>query len=132
MVINYININYTEKNSKKQLVNDSKIENIFTKYSNYDKFLFFKEFRKDINYKNLGSSLLVQPFYGNSNNYIFNTLYDGLYSSASNRYESLNKMKLNEIKCKINVMNLAIKIKNSIIKLRRKKNLLNRKKKKFL
>ena len=102
MVINYININYTEKNSKKQLVNDSKIENIFTKYSNYDKFLFFKEFRKDINYKNLGSSLLVQPFYGNSNNYIFNTLYDGLYSSASNRYESLNKMKLNEIKCKIN------------------------------
>ena len=102
MIINYININYSDKNSKKQLVNDSKIENIFNKYSNYDKFLFFKEFRKDINYRNLGSSLLVQPFYGNNNNYIFNTLYDGIYSSANNKYEQLSKLKLSEIKCKIN------------------------------
>ena len=101
MVINYININYSEKNSKKQLVNDSKIENIFDKYSNYDKVLFFKEFRKDINYRNLSCSLLVQPFYGN-NNYIFNTLYDGIYSSASNNNEQMNKFKLSEIKCKIN------------------------------
>ena len=102
MVINYINLNYSEKNSKKQLVNDSKIENIFNKYSNYDKVLFFKELRKDINYRNLGSSLLIQPFYGNNSNYIFNTLYDGIYSSTNNRYEQLNKLKLNEIKCKIN------------------------------
>ena len=101
MVINYININYSE-NLKKQLVNDSNIDNIFNKYSNYDKYLFFKEFRKDINYRNIGSSLLVQPFYGNSNNYIFNTLYDGIYSSNNYKCEQLNKLKLSEIKCKIN------------------------------
>ena len=83
-VINYFNINYNDTNKKKTLLNETNIEKIFDDIlinnEINNKIIFYKNFRRSDNYNNSRTAMLIQPLLevNNSNNYIYNPIYDDM------------------------------------------------------
>ena len=103
-VINYLNINYNSLDSKKELVNNAKLEKILDEILKNNKIMGmiadFKNFRRAKNYNGFAGSMLVQPLLGINRNNIYNTLYDDIrsflyYSAEEQNNYIINKVKVN-------------------------------------
>ena len=105
-VIKSLNKNYNDNNSKIELVNNANLDLILDKILKnniiMNKMAYYKNFQRQKNYNGFAGSMLVQPLLGiNSNNCIYNTLYDNLRSFLFNNPKEQNNYIINKIKSNI-------------------------------
>ena len=105
-VIKYLNINYNDSNSKIDLINNSKLDIVLEKLLKnnniMNKIAYYKNFKRKKNYDGFAGSMLVQPLLGiNSNNCIYNTLYDNVRTFLLNNPKEQNNFIINKIKSNI-------------------------------
>ena len=100
IVINYFNMNYNCLNTKKEMVKNAKIENIFSKILKNNKIMnkiaLFKNITRKKNYSGFEGSMLIQPLLGINRSNIYNTLYDDIRSFLVNNPEEQNNYLINK------------------------------------
>ena len=103
-VINYLNINYNDINSKRQLVEDSNIEFILSKILKNNKIMekisYFINFKNYNNYNFCSNSPLF-GFNNKNKHNIYNTLYDDIHSFINYDKTEQNKLIVSKIRIKI-------------------------------
>ena len=105
-VINYFNITYNDFNSKKKLIDDTDMTQFFEKILKNNtinsKIIYYKNFRRNYNYNGTRGAMLIEPLLGiNSDNYIYNPLYDNMRNFLCYNPDEQSNYIINKIRSKL-------------------------------
>ena len=116
-VINYFNMNYNDANSKKKLLDETNISNIFENIIRDNeingKMVVYNHIRRNDNYNSSRGAMLIEPLLNvNNNYYIYNPLYDDIRLFLNTNQNERNNYVVNKIK---NNIIKAIELSDNII-----------------
>ena len=106
-VINYFNMNYNDINSKKKLLDETNIANIFDNILKDNeingKIVVYNHIRRNDNYNSSKGAMLIEPLLNvNNNYYIYNPIYDDIGLFLKTNQNERNNYVINTVKKNIN------------------------------